>query len=608
MTVHHQALALLRNQRFVEAKSILSRQVQQVPNDHVAWYYLSLVAYKQGEREIAIKLVDKSLSLSPRYVEALQNKGVMLSELGHWQESCAVLTKAHKLDRKNPNILSLLALSFKGAGEYGKALVFIKKAIAQDKSNPHLTFNMANIYREKGAVDEALSGYEKALLLNPQFKEAYNNLSATLIDLGRFEQALEVLSDGLATFCDDPELMFNKAKALSGQNQWLPAIECYDQVLAKVPSYTQAIVNKSNLLKRTLKYEEACTLLREACDVLPHEDVLRFNYAMVLQALGAFQAAAELLEEFTQSEGEFKETAQFNLSLNYLTRGDFVEGWRLYEARKHLPTTARKVAIADKPIWRGEPIAGRHLLVYWEQGLGDTLQFLRYLRLIDTQGGQLIFSCQKPLHRLLERLTGVDRLVIGETDLQDVDLVVPLLDLPHLFNTTLDTIPACDPDLLVPPLVRKEQNLTVGMCWKGSGTHVNDFNRSLTLDLLAPIFKTDHSFVSLQVAHDQSEVISELSPYDVEDLGSGFSDFFDTYKALEKLDLVITVDTSVAHLAATMGKPVWLLIPFVSDFRWLKERDDSPWYPSVRLFRQAEIGGWSAVIDRVRTALEERDF
>lgn len=605
MTVHAQALALLRTQRLDEAKSLLSQQVRRVPSDHVAWYYLSLVAYRQGEREIALKLIDKSLSLSPRYVEALQNKGVMLSEVGQWQESCAVLTKAHKLDRKNATILNLLALSYKGTGEYAKALVTIKKAIAQDKTNPHLPFNMANIHREKGAFEEALACYQKALTLNPKFKEAYNNLSGGLIDLGKCQEALEVLATGLAIFPDDPDLMFNQAKALSGQRRWREAIESYDHLLAKVPSYTQAIVNKSNVLKTTLNYGDAQKLLEDACERFPNEDVLRFNYAMVLQALGDFERAGEILEGFTRGDGEFKRTAQFNLSLNHLTRGDFLAGWELYKARKLLPQMGRKADLAGKPEWQGEAIAGRNLLVYWEQGLGDTLQFLRYLRLIDTQGGRLIFSCQKPLQRVLERLSVVDHLTVTESDLQDVDLVVSLLDLPQIFQTTLKTIPACDPDLMPPPVERPKDKRAIGLCWKGSGGHVNDFNRSVSLAMLAPLFDTDYSFASLQVSSDQSGVKVELAPYDIEDLGSGFSDFLDTYDAIEKLDLVITVDTSVAHLAATMGKSVWLLVPFVSDFRWLKGRDDSPWYPTVRLFRQPEIGNWHDVIEAVRTELSK---
>lgn len=605
MTVHAQAMALLRTQKLDEAKSILSQQVQRAPNDHVAWYYLSIVAYKQGEREIAIKLIDKSLALAPRYGEALQNKGVMLSELGQWQESCTVLNKAHKLDRKNAAILNLLALSYKGAGEYAKALVSIKKAVSLQKANPHFTFNMANIYREKGALEEALSCYQKAIKLNPQFKEAYHNLSGGLIDLGRYEQALEVLAVGIATLQDDADLLFNKAKALSGQKRLQEAIACYDQLLAKVPSYTQALVNKTNLLKATLRYEEAQTLLKEACERFPNEAVLRFNYGMVLQAVGAFQQAAEILEEFTQTEGEFKETAQFNLSLNCLTQGNFLEGWQRYQARKRIPTMGRKLEGVNKPEWQGKPIAGRTLLVYWEQGLGDTLQFLRYLRLIDTQGGKLIFSCQKPLHGLLARLTTVDCLTVNERDVQEVDLIVPLLDLPQIFQTTLETIPECEPDLLAPASDHGEGKLAVGICWKGSGTHVNDFNRSVSLAMFAPLFETGHSFFSLQVASDQEQVKANLAKYNVEDLGSGFTDFLETYKAIEKLDLVITVDTSVAHLAATMGKPVWVLVPFVSDFRWLKERDDSPWYPSVRLFRQPQIGNWEDVLEQVKAELQK---
>jgi hypothetical protein len=290
-----------------------------------------------------------------------------------------------------------------------------------------------------------------------------------------------------------------------------------------------------------------------------------------------------------------------------LLRGDFSRGWADYEWRL---TTTRTFA---QPQWDGGPLAGRTILLHAEQGLGDTLHFIRYAERVAAAGGNVVVECQAPLKRLLhDSLERIPVISHGEP-LPSFDVHCPLLSLPRLFQTTLESIPARVPyvdanDALAPQwrarLADKDRHLKIGLVWAGSEAHQNDRNRSIPLATFAPLAQGPNTCIySLQKGDAARQAAASSAPFPLVDWTSELHDFADTAALIAQLDLIITVDTAMAHLAGALGKPVWALVPHVPDWRWLLDRDDSPWYPTMRLFRQTNPGDWTSVLERVATAL-----
>jgi tetratricopeptide (TPR) repeat protein len=303
--------------------------------------------------------------------------------------------------------------------------------------------------------------------------------------------------------------------------------------------------------------------------------------------------------------------ASLGVAFAFLTQGDFLPGWVHYERR--FDSTVVQSHNALGPRWNGEALFGRTILLHAEQGLGDTLQFVRYAPMVAAQGGRVVLEVQPALRRLLSRLGNVETIISQREIYSGVDLHCPLLSLPAVFGTTLATIPAPSPYLHAEPQRVRAWSRSigdtfprVGLVWAGEPQHRRDRQRSISLTMLAPLGSEGVSFFSLQKGPAAEQLKSLPPEFRVEDLDADCSDMCDTAAAIMALDLVISVDTSIAHLAAALGKPVWLLLPFVPDWRWLLQRDDSPWYPTMRLFRQPSPGVWEPVIQRV--ACELRAF
>jgi len=332
-------------------------------------------------------------------------------------------------------------------------------------------------------------------------------------------------------------------------------------------------------------------------------------YGSALGSLGRLDEAVMSYEAALKIKPDDRETS-WNRALALLLLGRFEEGWLAYEYRN----LRRKTLAARKypqPLWWGqEPLKDRHLYVYWEQGLGDTIQFARYVLLAAAAGAKVTFSLQDPLLRLFE---GFDSAItmIGQNEAPtEFDLHCPLMTLPLAFGTRLETIPAFESGYLsVPPadIARWDQRLPrgrrrIGLVWSGSRIHGNDANRSIRLARLSPLLQTDDIWVSLQKEIRDADRAA-LAGSGLLDVSAELGDFADTAALISSLDLVISVDTSVAHLAGALGKPTWIMLPFAPDFRWLLDREDSPWYPKMRLFRQSRAGDWDGVIARIGEAL-----
>jgi hypothetical protein len=401
--------------------------------------------------------------------------------------------------------------------------------------------DMGIVLAQLGKLSEGAACFRQALCLNPHYAEAHNNLGIVLAKQGRFEEALATYKQSVSLKPDNPETYYNLG----------------------------------NLFRDLGQLEEAQANFRQAIHLKPdHAD------------------------------------AQTNLAMTWLLLGDFERGWPGYEWRWRTPGFACRNFVQST--WDGSSLAGAAILLHAEQGLGDTLQFNRYAPLVKERGGFVIVECPATLLPLLATCAGIDQLITYGTALPSFHTHAPLMSLPRLLGTTLETIPVAVPYLSANPELREYwrgelseiQGFKVGIFWQGDPRHRKDRQRSLPLSSFAPLASLPElTLCSLQEGSGTDQLAAAAFPN--HDLASRFRSFADTAAALANLDLIITVDSAVAHCAGALGMPVWVLLPYAPDWRWLLHREDSPWYPTMRLFRQNEPGDWEEVIARAQSALTE---
>jgi Tfp pilus assembly protein PilF len=386
------------------------------------------------------------------------------------------------------------------------------------------------------------------------------------------------------------------------------AIPFYQKVLALAPSFAEAHFNLASALQNQDKIEEAITHYQQGLTLNPNYPEVHLNFGAALKSQGCLEEAISHYQQALTLKPNYPK-AHYNLATALLQHGDLSQGFTEYEWRWQLPHCPPRTF--SQPLWDGSNLQGQRILLHAEQGLGDTLQFIRYAPLVAQYGGYVIVECQPPLLRLLATVPGINQLVAQGTALPHFDVHLPLLSLPHVLGTTLETIPTQIPylsplesyelQLEAPPGIR----LKVGIVWSGSPQ--NPYNRHRSLDVTHFLKLLDIpgiAFYSLQKGLQAAE-LSQLGEQKgrVEDLSDRLYDFADTAAAVMQLDLVITVDTSVAHLVGALGKPAWVLLACDPDWRWLLGREDSPWYPSLRLFRQESLGQWHSVFKCVAESL-----
>ena len=382
------------------------------------------------------------------------------------------------------------------------------------------------------------------------------------------------------------------------------------RALIHAPNNAAVLSNLGNVLWQMLRHEEAAVAFRRSVELDPQRAETLHNLGLLLHSMGDYQAAIEC---FTKSLDRMPGNIDvaWDRSLTRLVMGDLERGWAEYEVRwklKHNPP--RRFPF---PLWEGQAVPDCSLLVHHEQGLGDTIQFARYLPLVAARVKRLVFECPPELVRLMAGLPGVAEIVPAGRPVPQCDYHIPLLNIPRFFGTTLErNLPAAIPylkpqaDVMAPGFTRPAgTKLAIGIVWAGKPSHNNDKNRSITLDKFFGLADLPGvALHSLQKGLRTADIQTLGADSFIEDLGSRTSDFAETAALLPQLDLIVSVDTAVVHLAGALGVPAFVLIPFTPDWRWLKDREDSPWYPSLRLFRQTAPRNWDGVFSRVRQAVE----
>jgi tetratricopeptide (TPR) repeat protein len=451
---------------------------------------------------------------------------------------------------------------------------------------------------------EALGLLSKALKLNSSSADAISNLGLALHAAGRFEEAAANFRNALMLAPGHAEILYNLGNACLELGRSDEAMANYDEVLAKNPGHAGTLVNRGNALVRVNRPLEAIASFDKALAILPGHPNILTNRGHALRRL---DRVAEALADFNAAlvrAPEFPE-AHFESGMARLSLGDF-DGWKQYEWRWKTGTFAGRRRQFSAPLWLGDaPVRGRSILLHAEQGFGDTIQFIRYAPLLAGRGAKVTCEVQVELRELLSQLEGVDVIAEGE-QLPRFDLHCPLLSLPLAFGTTAETIPsapylAASADRLAYWRQRlPRRGPRAGFVWSGSSFHKNDTNRSIPLAKLAGLFENPHlSCASLQTdMRDADSETLQAFPGLVH-LGGELRDFADTAAVISLLDVVVSVDTAVAHLAGALGKPVVILLPFAADFRWMRHRGDTPWYPTAKLVRQPAFGNWEGAVGRL---------
>lgn len=455
-------------------------------------------------------------------------------------------------------------------------------AVRPDYAEAH--YDLGNVRRARKQPEAAIASYERALALRPGYVEALNNRGSALMDLGRFEAALASCAEAAALRPGHVRAHVNCGSALARLMRFEDALARYDAALALKPDYATAWFGRANSLKELRRLDEALESYERGRTLEPDNAEIHWNE-----------------------------------SLCRLLAGDLARGWDAYEWRWRAEPLKHHARHFPQPLWRGGAAdAGRTILLHAEQGYGDTIQFCRYVPMVAARGLRVVLEVQRPLKSLLAPLEGVAQLIAKGEPLPPFDLHCPLLSLPRVFGTTLATIPARVPYLAAAPeriaawRARLDERAApgprIGLSWSGNPTHRNDRNRSIDPAQFAPLLAAapGATFVSLQKTLSDADRAWLVANPGVVPLGGALGDFADTAALLSLMDLVIAVDTAVAHLAGAMGRPVWILLPHIGlDWRWLVDRADSPWYPTARLYRQPPSRDWRPVIEAVAGEMGE---
>lgn len=583
---------------------------------------------------------------------ALMQQGIQFLQSQNYAAAANVLAQANQAMPGQAVTLHFLGLALCQSGRFDEGVVFVKESIVLAPANVKFINNYANLLFENGRYDEAVVQYRRALDIDPAYAMGWKNLGIIYLAQRQFDEAEAAARKALALKSDDAASYNVLGSVLWARKDAAAARPCFERAVAldsssaehhhnlalvlsdlgllreAIPCYQAAILRKGNdpayhdnlglTLCQLGRNDEGFVAFEKALSIDPEFANTHNNLGTYYTGLGQYDLARVHLQHALRVKPEFPQ-ARYNLGIEELTCGNFAEGWSLYESRFDCSELNLQRRAAGRR-WQGEPLRERKIFVFAEQGLGDTIQFARYLpRLVD-MGAAVAFECQPELMSLLKPMfASIPEILVfprGSMEPNNGDFYASLLSLPRCLGTDLSTIPSMHAYLQPKDsavqawagVMGEVAKPRIGVCWAGSKKHNNDRNRSIPLEQFMGIADgVSASFIGLR--KEPPSEASGKSPTDLwpslRDVAPQFVDFSETAACISQLDLVVTVDTSVAHVAAAIGKPVWLLLPYVPDWRWLLGRDDSPWYPSMRLFRQPQLGDWRSVLVNVNVALQE---
>ena len=569
---------------------------------------LAIVAMNQGQLGEAEATIQRAIKLNKRDANSLSILAMILKSQGRTEQALEKLDRALRLDAKNLRALNNRGTLLKDLGQHERAIKDFDAALAIDRTYVAAAYNKAGSLAALGRHDRALALHEEILLRAPTFAAAWIGRGQSQLDLKLFELAIASFSRAIELDARNPAAPFNLGNALLASGRSEQALTHYDRSIELEPTFIGAHYNRAEALRSLGRFEAAAQAYRRTIALQPDHFEAYNNLGGVLtellrldEAITAFDACLSLKPNYAN--------AHFNKSAPLLLRGEFAQGWKAFEQRK-LKTVPLGARTFKPPVWLGDrDIAGKTILVHWEQGLGDTIQFSRYVKLLEQAGARVLFAPQGSLRALMKGLDARPTLV----DVDDVslrfDLHCPLLSLPLALGTRLETIPrresylSADSDRIESWRERLGPGFKIGLAWSGSAFGAS-VGRSAPRSLFEGLRRPGVRLISLQKGEAGDGAPGET----IEDLGVDFDAgpdaFLDSAAVIRNLDLVISVDTAIAHLAGALGARVWIGLKRSPDWRWMLDRSDSPWYPTARLFRQPAIGDWSALVSDMAAALD----
>lgn len=604
--------------------------------DLVAAAKTHLLAGRLQEAEYS---ANAALEDNPENTEALNLLGVLANRRNAATDAIEKFKKAVRLAPKEALYAYNLAGTLAQLERYDEALPYYDLALILAPENADILSGRAYCHVRLCRFEAAMVDAQAALTINPTHVDALLNLGAALLDLKKVADSIEIFRRATQVARSDHRAHHQLGVALQDGNDYRSALTCFDQALVLHPSYWPSLLHRGASLHVLGRYEEAVEAAEAAIAADPTHAVAYSNKALALhhlfrdeEAIPWFDAALRrdsrhaqtyadrghskfCVGDYLGAEADYRRSLDLdpdralthvNLAVLLLLRGDYKAGLTHYERRLQLGAPYVAPRRFETPVWTGETTrSSSTVFVYAEQGYGDTIQFCRYIPMLAERGHRIVFEVQPPLAPLMESLPGTGEITRTGDPIPPHDARIALLSLAHRFRTTFDIIPA-PVGYLSPPgdaLLRWRSNLRptdrprVGLVWRGRATHLRDKQRSLPLEQFARLLVDGVEYHALQPD------IPSIGGLPIFEHGDALHDFGETAALCKELDLIISVDTSVAHLAGALGKPVWLLLPYVPDWRWSLETDRSPWYPTVRLFRQHKLNDWDGVIENVRTEL-----
>jgi tetratricopeptide (TPR) repeat protein len=550
------------------------------PRHDGALHLLGVIAYQAGRSDEGINLIQRAIEINGKVAVYFNNLGLVFQQKKRFAEAIAAHRKAISLQPNLASAHSNLGLALQLAGRHDESVHSFQAAIKIEPKFAAAHFNLAIALSSLGRQDEAIGEYETAVRLQPSYWEAYANLAISLKSIGQYDKAVHAYRSSIGIRPHIAETHFGLANALKEMGNYEEAITAYEAALAVNPTYAECLNNMASVLVNSGR-------LREAVEV--------FSKAIALK-------------------GDFP-VAKYNLSLALLRLGEYDAGWPLYEARASVAENGLESRDYAQPRWAGEALQGKTILLYFEQGLGDTIQFSRFAALVAARGAHVVLEVPKKMLKLFSGLEGIHQLIASGDILPSFDFHCSLMSLAGVLGITLNTIPS-RPSYLGHEERRRahwkqylgSHGFKIGIVWQGNPSSPSERGRSAPLASVVALANIPGvRLISLQKVDGLEQIKQLASGVTVETLGTDFDSgpdaFVDTAAVMLELDLIISVDTSILHLAGALGRPTWLALQAVPHWVWLMDRSDTPWYPSVRLFRQDSRGDWAGVFLRMCEAL-----
>jgi tetratricopeptide (TPR) repeat protein len=579
------------------------------PQDPTMHCWLAEILFDCDAYAAARRCCEDALAIQPDFARAYHCIGNLLCKQSDFAAAETSYRRAIALSPDQAEFHFGLGFALQRLGDRRSAKAAFTTALKLRPSFAEAHLNLGNLYYDRGLFPAAAAHYQSALRIRSGYAKAWTNLGNALSRLNHTREAITCYQRALSIKPDSVAAHHGLGNALAEKKDWIQARQYLQHALQLNPASAESHNSLGNLHYSQKNIQDAAESYYRAVEIDSTYARAHVNLGNALLALGKHAQARSLygrgLALDPSSPG-----ALYNLALAQLRNGEFRQGWRNYESRWGFEELHLRRRNFRAPLWRGEQLDGQTILLHAEQGLGDTLQFVRYAPLVAARGGRVVLEVQQPLVRLLKHLPGVETVIPYGASLPAIDVHCPLMSLPLAFGNEIDAIPSADGYLNVEaPKNPASSNLRIGISWAGNPRHKGDSTRSMPLEFLLPLAEIPGiTLISLQkgAVIEQLAFLKDRLP--IHDAASSYEDMHETAQLVSTLDLVLSVDTAIAHLAGAMAKPVWIMLAWVADWRWMEQRADSPWYKTARLFRQSSAGDWASVASQVVAALRSQNL